>query len=254
MEQSQEETQGNERPGTPPRPPYSPVTPVFAHLHTVPGAASIVPPNSDISPTTVHSAQRGIAFSGSVSQQPATFAPEPAPVPISESDNPDVIALRSAISILQLQKQRSLQDIRTLDRLRKAAAADPEKFAQELVAGHLTSEDHSDLIDLLPPGQDVDEDGEGSPQAEKASAFGKIPKPQNVVRMPPINWAKYQIVGEPLDRMHEEQRQRPSPGESRRDDLGPRAPEHVFAAPYRPLTDKLDSPSKGRATKKEKKT
>ncbi|KAL1964810.1 hypothetical protein VTN77DRAFT_6312 [Rasamsonia byssochlamydoides] len=256
MEQSQEEIPNNERPGTPPRPPYSPVTPVFAHLETVSGAASIVPPGPELSPTTVQPTQGGIPgpFSGSVpQQQPATFAPEPAPVPISESDNPDVIALRSAISILQLQKQRSLQDIRTLDRLKKAAAADPEKFAQELVAGRLTSEDPSDLVDLLPPGENND-NVDSSQTGERASAFDKIPKPQNVVRMPPINWAKYHIVGEPLDRMHEEQRQRPSPGEPRRDDLAQRAPEHVLAAPYRPLTDKLDSPAKGRGTKKEKKT
>lgn len=261
MEQSQEEPQNNERPGTPPRPPYSPVTPVFAHLATVPGEASIVPPGPELSPTTVHTTQGGISssFPGTApQQQPVTFAPEPAPVPISESENPDVIALRSAISILQLQKQRSLQDIRTLDRLKKAAAADPEKFAQELVAGRLTSDEPSDLVDLLPPGQDNDGDDASSnvrsQTAGVAPAFDKIPKPQNIVRMPPINWAKYQIVGEPLDRMHEEQRKRPPPGEPRRDDTAQRAPEHVLAAPYRPLTDKLDSPAKGRGTKKDKKT
>jgi hypothetical protein len=73
--------------------------------------------------------------------------------------------------------------------------------------------------------------------------------------MPPINWAKYQIVGEPLDKMHQEQVLRPSTGEPQPlpsqsqsqsrpayyDSTGERAPEHVLAAPYRPLVDKLDN-------------
>jgi hypothetical protein len=86
---------------------------------------------------------------------------------------------------------------------------------------------------------------DGSP----ASKFGHIPTPQNVVRMPPINWAKYQVVGEPLNRMHEEQLYRPTPGEPRRE----RAPEHVLAAPYRPLVDHLETPSRlGRPSKTKK--
>jgi len=43
------------------------------------------------------------------------------PVPISESDNTDAIALRSAIALLQLQKEKSRRDIRTLERVRQSA-------------------------------------------------------------------------------------------------------------------------------------
>ncbi|KAE8150268.1 hypothetical protein BDV25DRAFT_113591 [Aspergillus avenaceus] len=227
----------NDRPGTPPRPPYSPVTPVFAHLAPVQniGAPShpIVPPSpgnaileegAPVSPTTR-----------------AVFAPEPTLVPISESENPDAIALRSTISILQLQKQQSLRDIRTLERLKKAAAADPEGFARELAAGNLTARDPGGLVNFT---HDEDTEGRGGRTT--------LPTPQNVVRMPPINWSKYQVVGEPLDRMHEDQRRRPSLGEPRREESTQRAQEHILASPYRPLVDKLESPDKVRGVKNKK--
>ena len=103
-----------------------------------------------------------------------------------------------------------------------------------------------------------DDDEEDSEQGEaegeeNKSKFGTIPKPQNVVRMPPINWAKYHIVGEPLDKMHEEQRNRPFAGVPRQD-ANQRAPEHFIAAPYRPLTGRIDSPVKGGRGKRERKS
>ncbi|KKK20888.1 hypothetical protein P175DRAFT_0439888 [Aspergillus ochraceoroseus IBT 24754] len=237
------------RPGTPPRPPYSPVTPVFAHL--TPSVASneaphsIVPPASSPSPT---SQVPPSAFPPPAAPAtPATFVPEPAPVPISESENPDAIALRSAISILQLQKQQSLRDIQTLEKMKKAAAADPEKFARELAAGNLSAKDAGGFINFT---HDDDDDAEVSTDL---SRLGKLPTPQNVVRMPPVNWAKYHVLGESLDKMHEEQRRRPSAAEPRRDDSTQRAPEHVLASPYRPLVDKLESPTKAKGMNKSKK-
>ncbi|RMJ21745.1 hypothetical protein PHISP_07388 [Aspergillus sp. HF37] len=162
------------------------------------------------------------------------FEPEPAAVPISESQNPDAIALRSAISILQLQKQQSLRDIQALEKMKGAAAADPEGFARELAAGKLSAKDAEGLVNV----HAADEGAEGVGPEEK---FGKVPAPQNVVRMPPVNWAKYQIIGEPLEKIHEEERRRPSAGEPRRDDHTQRPPEHVLASPYRPLADRLDT-------------
>lgn len=249
-----------ERPGTPERPPYSPVTPVLSHLAPIPGGAAIIPPdlpqpqtpwNNNNNITTETPEYDGILLSRP-QPPPNPVKPEPAAVPISESDNPDVIALRSAISVLQLQKQKALKDIKTLDEMKKAAMVDPKGFAQELVAGRL-SQDQGGLVDThLPPDADDEDEKEDSPEHSPEGKFGKIPKPQNVVRMPPINWAKYQIVGEPLDRMHDEQRTRPISGEPRQSPTQ-RAPEHFIAAPYRPLTDKLESPTKGRAAKREKK-
>ncbi|KAE8384074.1 hypothetical protein ETB97_004195 [Aspergillus alliaceus] len=248
----------NDRPGTPPRPPYSPVTPVFAHIapaqnaSTFNGALShpIVPPATSPSPTSL----AGGATTSAIA--PAVFAPEPAAVPISESENPDAIALRSTISILQLQKQQSLRDIRTLERLKKAAAADPEGFAHELAAGNLTAKDPGGFVNFTHEDEDEDEgDGEREDlRGGTGPGLGKIPTPQNVVRMPPINWNKYQVVGDPLDKMHEDQRRRPSPGELRREEPTLRPQEHVLASPYRPLVDKLESPDKVKGVSKNKKT
>ncbi|KAI9037435.1 uncharacterized protein KD926_000314 [Aspergillus affinis] len=190
-----------------------------------------------------------------------TFIPEPSPIPISESENPDASALRSAISILQMQKQQSLRDLRTLERLKKAAAADPEAFARELAAGSLSARrDAGGFLGIDPTGggDEDDEEGEGvdvngGEEGGSRVKFETIPTPQNVVRMPPVNWAKYQIVGDPLDRMHEDQRRRPFSGEPRREDTQ-RAPEHVLASPYRPFVDKLETPSKVKGASKSKKT
>ncbi|KAJ0427209.1 hypothetical protein BJY00DRAFT_9941 [Aspergillus carlsbadensis] len=261
--QPTQETQPSERsrPGTPPRPPYSPVTPVFAHLTPVdshPAASNgsqhpiIPPPAASPSPTSQAPPYSSLGQPLPPPPLPASFVPEPPPVPISESENPDAIALRSAISILQLQKQQGLRDIQVLERMKEAAAREPEKFARELAVGNLVRKESGGFIDFNHDGDDDEDDDESAePGQRDTDRFGTIPPPQNVVRMPPVNWAKYQIVGESLDKMHEEQVRQPSVGEPRRDELG-RSPEYLLASPYRPLVDKLESPTKDRGASKSK--
>ncbi|PKY07167.1 hypothetical protein P168DRAFT_279160 [Aspergillus campestris IBT 28561] len=270
LQQPPQDPNPNDRPGTPPRPPYSPVTPVFAHLAPVPNlptgvAPPIVPPATSPSPTTRLASDASIAPDLPPPAEPAASAPlfapaEPAPVPISETDNPDAIALRSALSILQMQKQQSLRDIRALERLKTAAAADPEAFARELAAGRLSAADPGGFVNFT---ADEEEEEEGGRREEGGgrARLDTIPTPQNVVRMPPVNWAKYQVVGEPLDKMHEEQRRRPLAGDPRRDSSAQqplqqqRAPEHLLASPYRPLVDRLETPAERAKTEgKNKKT
>ena len=91
-------------------------------------------------------------------------------------------------------------------------------------------------------GENGDRDGEGRDMGME------IPGSQNVVRMPPVNWAQYHIVGESLDKLHEEQRRRPVGGDViGEEDLRPReggrerGEEHVIARPYDPFVDKLGS-------------
>ncbi|KLJ09602.1 hypothetical protein EMPG_14976 [Blastomyces silverae] len=272
-------------PRTPPHPPYSPITPVLSHAAMLPPPSPMqqaIPPPSIPAASTFSLAtspentnpHNTSTAPPPVSNPAPTFMAEPAPVPISESDNPDAIALRSAISILQIQKQQAVRDIKTLDHLKQAAVAHPEAFARELAKGSLTSKS-GDIFNPTGLEEDGDEDehaggimaqantskpsvtDEGAMDIDEQPrlAFGKIPAPQSVVRMPPINWAKYHIVGEPLDKLHEEQRRRPSAGEPRRDDapLQQRAPEHFIAAPYRPFTDNLEAPMKTRSTNRAKK-
>jgi hypothetical protein len=187
-------------------------------------------------------------------------------VPIQESDNSDVIALRSAIALLQLQKETGKRDIQTLLKLKEDAAADPEGFVTELVkrkaennhdgppvddllsptlrylAGAVNAESASSrqqgtdtTTDIDPKGPAIrgksdDDDG----LTEDDPKFAATPKPQNVFRMPPINWAKYQVVGPSLDKLHEEQRARPIQGQPFREDV--RAETYVMAAPYQSMT------------------
>lgn len=73
-------------------------------------------------------------------------------------------------------------------------------------------------------------------QSNAPADFARIPGPQNVVRMPHVNWDKYHIVGEPLDRMHEQQRRWPGSfayGQNR-------GRESTVAAPYSPFLDALE--------------
>ena len=201
----------------------------------------------------------------------------PQPVPISESTNSDAIALRAAMSILQLQRQQALRDMQTLERQKEAAVANPEAFASDVASGKIKARGMRDILgpvgaipngfrdmdtrrkgelDGSPTGEkkdggemDESEDEDEKPATQANSDFGEIPSEQNVVRMPPINWAKYHIVGESLDKLHAEQRSRPVAGQPLRDeDLKPkpRAPEHVIASPYDPWRDKLEVKEKSR--------
>lgn len=161
--------------------------------------------------------------------------------------------------------------MQALERQKEVAVADPEAFARDVASGRIKARRMRGILgpvgevregadagrDAMGDGTSVDDagamDGSGDEgdgaAAGTNSAFGEIPSEQNVVRMPPINWTKYHIVGESLDKLHEEQRARPVAGQPLRDeDLRPRqrAPEHVIASPYDPWRDKLDVKEKGR--------
>ncbi|RMD44564.1 hypothetical protein DV735_g591, partial [Chaetothyriales sp. CBS 134920] len=137
----------------------------------------------------------------------------PASQPLDLDQNTDAMAMRAAISILQLQRQQAIKDMKDLEQLKRAALKDPVAFIKDLHAGKL------------------------SPVPRMG--FGRLPAAQHVVRAPPIEWAKYHIVGEPLDRMHELQRAYPgvSPDTLK---SGQKLQPHSIASPYKPFTDKLD--------------
>ncbi|KAI5309991.1 hypothetical protein KEM55_001978 [Ascosphaera atra] len=109
------------------------------------------------------------------------FGPEPAPVPISESDNPDAIALRSAISVLQIQRQRALNDIRSLEKLKHQVNERPEEFVKQLEKDNLSKSD-GDVLGLPATKRVKTEDMQEAVNVEKEVVFEKIPAPQNIVR------------------------------------------------------------------------
>ncbi|RMZ33068.1 hypothetical protein D0859_02796 [Hortaea werneckii] len=78
--------------------------------------------------------------------------------------------------------------------------------------------------------------------AAQQEHFPPIPGAQNVVRTPYINWEKYHILSEPLDRLHEQQRRWPGVGGISPSDQRRRRSEREYsvAAPYSPFYDRLD--------------
>ena len=157
----------------------------------------------------------------------------PPPEPIEFESNPDVIALRSAISVLQVQRKRAVEDIQTLSKAMDQAVEEPEAFVKDLVAGRT----------------------QGQPTQTKA--WSSLPKPQNVVRSPPINWTQYAVVGDSLEKLHAEQVAQPTQGspatvgangmfEFKAGD-GKQEKYAGVAAQYMPGKDKIDrKPSRGK--------
>lgn len=218
------------RSASPVAPPYSPITPVMS--------------STSLSENTAEYQHA----------PPQHLSQPPLPISISETENPDAVALRAALSILQIQRLQTLRDMRNLEQQKKAAVADPDRFATDVAKGKVKTISGNGLV--VGPSLDVerktspddfqdsalDSDLDDERPLREDSRFENIPGPQNIVRMPPVNWAKYHIVGESLDKLHEEQRARPIPGQPRRNEDLLRAPEHVIAAPYNPWTDKVAEP------------
>ncbi|KAI1312543.1 hypothetical protein F5Y03DRAFT_240454 [Xylaria venustula] len=274
----QSQPQVSSRSASPLRPTYSPITP--------PLNATTLPPR----PTYQHS-----------SHVDATAAPAPLPEPIDFDSNPDVLALKSAISILQMQRRKAERDMATLDRVKRTALAEPEAFVRDLKEGRIRVEgggllsgdaegevresdsdgdsDSDDGGDQ--PRQTQEETNQTRPQAiltkpttENSQAksgpdsqttrqpppppWPSIPKPQNIVRCPPINWTQYAVVGESLDKLHNDQVQRPAQGtpatltaDGRFDfkggeggSIGKQVQYRGVAAPYAPSKDTIERKSK----------
>jgi hypothetical protein len=229
-----------ERPSSPSPPPMSPLTPTLGPSEPATGA----------------SAPRQSFYHN---QAPQMAVPPPAPMPIAFDSNPDVIALRSTISILQIQKMRATADIQALDKIKNEAVQDPVAFTNDLVAGKVGagpthgSTDSDD--DESSGGASVDDAGKQSVAAPAERSWSTLPKAQNVVRCPPINWSKYAVVGESLDKLHAEQVARPTQGTPATigangtyefNGSGSSEAYRGIAAPYDPLTDKIAKHSKGR--------
>ncbi len=230
---------GRDRTESPTRPSYSPITPVL---------------------TSASLASTSESYQHAQSLPSPPFVSSPPTTALSETDNPDAIALRSAIAILQMQRQQSLRDLTMLERQKHGAVANPERFAQALETGEIATRD--DGMRLCPNSKTkrqasfhmaMDEgssDSEVQTTQSQDCGFGPIPTPQNIVRCPPINWNKYHVVGESLDKLHDEQRLRPLPGETSTNNSS-RAPLHLVAAPYRPFVDKIvDPPMRTRSVSK----
>lgn len=163
--------------------------------------------------------------------------------------------------MLQVQKKRATGDIQALNRVRDEALEDPESFMKDLAAGKVKQRDDfvfgavdSDDEEM----KDDDSDSKRSSRQEESSQpreWSSLPKPQDVVRCPPINWAQYAVVGESLDKLHADQVSRPSQGSpavfgsNGMYDLKNEGKQEKYtgvAAPYAPGKDRIDRKSKNK--------
>ena len=225
----------------PERPPYSPITPVLgpARLATSTNPLQNGQPQRQ---TYTHS------------QPHQTTISQPFPEPIAFDSNPDVLALKSAISILQLQARNATADVQSLQKIKERALQDPESFAKAVAAGNVKAKSDDLFAPSLDDDEEEDDDGGEAQQVQTAKAdknvWPKMPAPQNVVRTPPINWNQYAVVGDSLDKLHVDQVIRPSEGVPQR--MGPdgqlsfggdsqRRDLYLgVAAPYQPGKDKME--------------
>lgn len=209
----------------PPRPAVSPITP--------PLKPQQFPP-----PRQTHA----------YSAQPAqTVIAPPPPEPIEFDTNPDVLALKSTLSILQMQGARARRDMVALQKAKTSALDDPKSFLADLKAGSVrvgapemggglddddddsdssSDEDEGDAgvkpdvegpagataagqptVKSEPDSMDVD-----GPATKESRPWSNLPEAQNIYRMPPINWGQYAVAGESLEKLHKEQVVRPPQG------------------------------------------
>ncbi|RYP51250.1 hypothetical protein DL769_010837 [Monosporascus sp. CRB-8-3] len=112
----------HQRPPSPP-PPVSPITPPLnPTLVAAPGERGRPP-------QLTHTTQ--------APQTAENAAAPPPPEPLDFDTNPDVLALRSAIAVLQNQRRRAAADMVALDRAKSAALADPAAFLRDLAGGRV---------------------------------------------------------------------------------------------------------------------
>lgn len=210
-----------------PPPPVSPLTPTLPPARLPDATSPQQPLPSPLArPCLTHSSHPAAV---------AAIAPPP-PALLDFDSNPDVLALRSAISVLQVQKKRATADVHALSKARDAALDDPDAFVRDLVAGKVNAPRRRD--------------GDGA-----SKDWSSLPQPQDVVRCPPINWAQYAVVGSSLDKLHAEQVSRPTQGtpasvgadgtyEFRGDGRRDRYPG--VAAPYAPTKDRIERKPKAK--------
>ncbi|KAF7874688.1 uncharacterized protein EAF02_008665 [Botrytis sinoallii] len=193
---------------------------------------TIAAQNSSLQPVPTHPAMQAQAHAlretyTHIQQAPQVSMPQPKPSPqtIDLSQNPDALAVKSAISILQLQMRNAKRDMVTLQRIKERAMEDPEGFIGSLQEGEQREREEIarkrgrmvvDTESSSDEDEDEDEESEEAQQINGAQAqnpkWETLPTPQNIVRCPPVNWAKYGVMGESLDKLHADQIRNPSQG------------------------------------------
>lgn len=197
------------------------------------------------------------------------MAPPP-PEPIEFDTNPDVLALKSAISVLQMQSKKAKRDMVALQEAKMAALDNTQAFVTDLANGHVHMEGagprDEESSESSSSSSDEDEDDESGSQparsktepmdttsprrsSREARPWSSLPAAQNIYRCPPINWSQYAVAGDSLDQLHREQQGHPAQGvpatlnpDGRYEFKGVGKQDEFVgvAAPYNPLKDVLN--------------
>jgi len=198
------------------------------------------------------------------------IAPPP-PIPIDFEDNPDTLALKSAISILQLQRRTAERDIKILRRIKERATEEPLAFTDALAKGQIKTVAADQISESEGEDEDVEMFVDGGGQningskddgdLKKQREWERVPGQQNVIRCPPVNWNQYAVVGDSLEKLHQDQLSRMSEGMPQRfvegqyrfGGEGQRRPSHlgnVISAPYTPGKDVVEKMGTRKAGKR----
>ncbi|WPG97352.1 Hypothetical protein R9X50_00012600 [Acrodontium crateriforme] len=155
---------------------------------------------------------------------------------------------KSELAAGRMKEQRSrMGDVNAIiDHSDSEASLEDDSDDEKSTIANKASTSNGEQIDV--PDSQTTESSQSPLNSSKPSSrpstkpvFAPLPGPQNIVRMPPINWAKYNIIGAPLDSLHEQQQRWPGAHASFSNDRGR---EHAVSAPYSPFLDHLD-PSLG---------
>lgn len=159
--------------------------------------------------------------------------------------------------------------MKILQRVRERATEEPNAFMEALVKGEVKSVDSDQIlesdededVDMLDAGAAKMPNGLTNGRDTAKKDWERLPRSQNVVRCPTINWTQYAVVGDSLDKMHQDQLARPSEGMPQRfvdgqyqfGGEGQRRPAYlgnVIDAPYTPGRDLVEKPGARKAGKR----
>jgi len=151
-----------------------------------------------------------------------------------------------------MQKRKATEDMQKLKRIKTRALEDPEAFANALGAGEIKTEDDP-LFHPVASRDDEEKALLSMEEKKDGTTWETLPTPQNIARMPAVNWSQYAVVGESLDKIHADQISRPLEGVPQRvgedgqlisgGEGSRRPPDLGVAAPYQPGRDKIEKMS-----------
>lgn len=100
--------------------------------------------------------------------------------------------------------------------LKRRALEDPVEFVNALERGEIKSRPipgMGSIGDIHDSEEDSDEEMQesaGPTSDTQARPWPEIPTSQKIIKMPPINWEQYGVVGESLDKIHADQVENPA--------------------------------------------